>query len=451
MNQYLRNLLIITVLGLITMIILLTATYFSGHKSFTKLAKEHLTAIRTSKKIQIETYFSQIRNQCETLAQDFMIIQAMKDFKDAFSRLEEISINENITSQKAALKQYYNEQFLMRLNPNLNVKKTAQEFFPSKPASILLQYAYIVKNPNPTGQKDKLDSAPSAGPYDVIHKKYHPYMRNFLEKFKYYDGFLIDHVTGIVLYSVFKEIDFTNNLYTTELKNSNLSHLTEKISRSEKTHEAKIVDYKFYAPSYAAPAAFIAAPIFDGDEQIGALAFQMPIDQINMYMTDNKEWEEAGFGQTGEAYLVGKDYLMRSVSRFLIQEPERYFQFLEQEKVDPLVIKNIEIFNTSILLQKINTKPTRAGLRGKTGSMKAKDYRGLEVLSAYAPLDIKGLDWAILSEKDINESLTPLRRLILTISLWSMLILVVLILLSFFFTWLSPDQKAKKIKKAKVK
>ncbi len=451
MNAYLKNFLTVFFYGIAAAVIILLTTYFSGRKAFSKLAKDNLIAIRTSKKLQIETYFDQIRNQCETFAQDFMVIDAMKQFKEAFASLDEQVKDENLNKQKDALRQYYTDQFLMRLNPNLSVKKTADEFFPSKPSSVLLQDAYIVNNPNPTGQKDKLDSAKNTGPYDTIHQKYHPYFRNFLNKFKYYDIFLIDHKSGIVLYSVFKEIDFTNNLYTTELKDSNLSHLIEKISRSEKTHEAKIVDYKFYDPSYAAPAAFIAAPIYDGDTQIGALAFQMPVDQINMYMIDNKEWEEAGLGKTGESYLVGKGYSMRSVSRFLVEEPEKYFKFLKQEKVDPLVIKNIEIFNTSILLQKVNTEPARAALQEKTGTMKAKDYRGLNVFSAYAPLNIKGLHWAILAEKDVTEALGPLTGLLIAITLWGLLLLIIFLGLSFFFTWLSSKEEKKAKKRATTK
>ena len=43
-----------------------------------------------------------------------------------------------------------------------------------------------------------------------------------------------------------------------------------------------IVDFNPYSPSYGAPAAFIATTIFNGSEFLGVLAFQLPVDKINI-------------------------------------------------------------------------------------------------------------------------------------------------------------------------
>lgn len=40
-------------------------------------------------------------------------------------------------------------------------------------------------------------------------------------------------------------------------------------------------DYAPYPPSYGEPAAFIASPIFDDEELLGALVFQMPRGKLN--------------------------------------------------------------------------------------------------------------------------------------------------------------------------
>ncbi|MEX0849624.1 MAG: hypothetical protein WD055_05315 [Candidatus Dependentiae bacterium] len=449
MNTEQKTFYTILFFGITTTFLTLFIIYYNGKKAFTLISKDSLTAIRTAKKLQIETYFNQIQNQCETFAQDFMIINAMKEFKEAFESLNNGTDNDQLNMQKKTLSNYYDNEFLARLNPHLSIKKNAEQFIPEKSASVLLQNVYIAENPNPIGQKDKLTDAPKAGSYNEVHAKYHPYLRNFLEKFKYYDIFLIDHVSGVILYTVFKEIDFANNLFTTELKKSNLAQLIKQISQAEKTLHATIIDYNFYDPSYAAPAAFIATPIYENDIQIGVLAFQMPSDQINLYMTDDKEWEKAGLGKTGEAYLIGNDFSMRSISRFLIQDRKNYLQQLKNEKTDSLIIKNIETFDTTILLQRVNTKSARKALKGKTGEIETKDYRGLKVLSAFAPLKIKGLNWAILVEKDKSEILSSLYRLMIIIGFWNILILLTLIFTAFLFT--RYIFSTKKIKDSKPK
>jgi len=78
-------------------------------------------------------------------------------------------------------------------------------------------------------------------------------------------------------------------------------------------------------PSYGAPASFIASPIFEGSKKIGVAVFQMPTDIINQIMTGNSGWTADGLGKSGETYLVGDDYKMRSNSRFLIEDRRGYF------------------------------------------------------------------------------------------------------------------------------
>lgn len=47
-------------------------------------------------------------------------------------------------------------------------------------------------------------------------------------------------------------------------------------------------------------------------------------------MTGSRNWKSDGLGETGETYLVGQDYLMRSVSRFLVEDPKEYAETLRK-------------------------------------------------------------------------------------------------------------------------
>ncbi|KZX76432.1 hypothetical protein A3715_13090 [Oleiphilus sp. HI0009] len=165
-----------------------------------------------------------------------------------------------------------------------------------------------------------------------------------------------------------------------------------------------INDFAPYPPSYEDPAAFIASPIFDAGELLGVLIFQMPIDRINAIMTHDQQWATTGLGESGETYLIAQDRKMRSMSRFLIEDKDAYLEVLETSGLDAQTLQSIATKETSIGLQPVNTRGADQALSGVVGFDVFDDYRGVSVLSAYAPLDINGLSWAIMSEIDEVEA-----------------------------------------------
>src|SRR5262249_16470015 len=99
----------------------------------------------------------------------------------------------------------------------------------------------------------------------------------------------------------------------------------------------------------------------------------------------------------------------RSVSRFLIEDRQGYLEALRARGVPARRVDQIARIGTSILLQDVNTEGVRAALDGKEGTRIIADYRGIPVLSSYAPLGVEGLDWIILSEMDLSEANAPVR------------------------------------------
>ena len=166
--------------------------------------------------------------------------------------------------------------------------------------------------------------------------------------------FLIDP-DGSIVYTVYKETDFGTSLVVGAYNESNFARLFSSVRRAKEKNYARIIDLESYAPSYGAPAAFIAAPIYSQDKFMGVLAIQVPVDEINNVMTGNLKWESDGLGKSGETYLVGQDYLMRSVSRFLIETPEEYINTLVTLGVNKETIARIRQYKTSILAQVVRT------------------------------------------------------------------------------------------------
>jgi signal transduction histidine kinase len=115
--------------------------------------------------------------------------------------------------------------------------------------------------------------------------------------------------------------------------------------------------------------------------------------------------ERTGLGESGESYLVGSDYHMRSQSRFF---PEKApYSFL------------------------VETKGVKRALAGETGTGIFPDYRGIMVYSSFQPINFKDLSWVILSEIDVEEVQTPLLKLKQQMVIIIILVLFLAILISY--------------------
>lgn len=430
-----KSQLIVMLLTVSSCSILITAYlgYQSGQANLTERVFSQLTSLRASKAYQIESYFKTIRNHIQTMSEDPAVVDAMQEFTTAYTKLETTAIPPQFDRQ---LTDYYQNQFLPRLAITEKGSPVLNAFLPETQAAYYLQYHYIAANPNPLGKKHFLNDAQDGSQYSRVHARYHPIFQNIIQKFGYYDMFLID-TKGTVVYTVYKETDFTTNLTTGPYNESNLARLVAKVRQGKQRDYASIVDFEAYAPSYGAPGAFIAVPIFKQSEFIGVLAVQLPVDEINNVMTGNRNWERDGLGKTGETYLVGRDYLMRSVSRFLVEDPEEYLKNLQSIGVDEPILKRIQQYKTSILENKVQTEASQQALTGKQGTRITQDYRGISVLSSYAPLQIDGLDWAILSEIDLAEAYAPTysfgRQILISATLLMLLVTLLAMALSYLF------------------
>jgi methyl-accepting chemotaxis protein len=227
------------------------------------------------------------------------------------------------------------------------------------------------------GRSDELSFAGEGASYAEVHSSYHGWFEPFLTQRGYYDVFLIDP-EGNVVYTVFKERDLATNLETGPLRETGLARAFREARDHLDDAFVAFSDFEPYSPSGDAPAAFLASPVLDGTGALrGVLAFQISHERIDEIMQ-----VQAGMGESGETYVVGGDLLMRSDSRF--SEP------------------------STVLKTKVDTETVRRALAGESGIQMTDDYRGVRVLSAYAPLDFHGLRWALLAEIDDAEVMKPI-------------------------------------------
>jgi serine phosphatase RsbU (regulator of sigma subunit)/anti-sigma regulatory factor (Ser/Thr protein kinase) len=416
--------------------------YTAAKTSLEKESFNKLTAIREMKANQIENYFEHIQNEVITFSEDRMIIDAMKAFKEGFRKVDiELGLGEaQINDMKSKVIKFYKLNFLQSLKANLSNSQTLlvdiqfSKYLPKDKNSTVLQYYYIVANPHKKGLKHHLDNAGDSSSYSKAHEFYHPIIRSYLEKFGYYDIFLVDHETGHVVYTVFKEVDYGTSLLTGPYNETNFADAFKASRNAISKDFVRLMDFDPYHPSFNAPAAFMSSPIYDGDQKIGVLLFQMPIDRINNIMTSKQEWSKVGLGESGETYIIGSDFLIRNQSRFLIEDRNNYFMMIQKIGLPEETINRIRNLNSTIGLQPVKTRGTKAALSGETGTQIFPDYRGVSVLSSYKPLNISDVNWAIMSEIDEAEAFKYVHYLKKSVIILLLVLIIGILIISILFS-----------------
>ncbi len=364
----------LTIICLFTLSALLMswlASHFTNDAMFEQ-SKMHLEAALTSRATIVEDHYRVTQEQVANLAQTDTIIAATTAFTSGLDQLEADMMGNGPTPEQinADLTAFYTQEFSSRFDRDINVP----HYLPKSNAARLAQWIYIVKNPNPVGKKNEGYTPQVTTSYQNAHERFHSQMNRFLKSFDFYDVFLFDKKARLV-YSSKKETDFATDFNSGPYAKSNLGDTVRTALGSER-HTVFTSDLKRYAASYNEPASFFATPVFDNNQLIGTVAFQLDNKRVNRVISDSH-----GLRNSGETYIVGSDLYMRTDSRFSD--------------------------TSTILIQKVDTKASRAVTSGETGSVVTKDYRGVSVLSQYRPLNIAGLNWGMLAEIDESEIHEP--------------------------------------------
>lgn len=196
-------------------------------------------------------------------------------------------------------------------------------------------------------------------------------MEFYIADYGYTNIFFIDK-GGDVIFTALSE-DFTGtNLITGKYKNHSIVPIFKKA-----LEDVCFGDYEWNDKANDFTAHF-AAPVYEAESLLGVIVIEIPFAHLDGMLT-----HRAGLGETGEMYLVGEDGLMRSNSRFSVKP--------------------------TILQREVDTEATREAFAGYVGTKITDDYRGVPVLSAYTPLNLNFINWALLVEIDEAEAFAPIR------------------------------------------
>lgn len=218
----------------------------------------------------------------------------------------------------------------------------------------------------------------SAGRDRRLETEFNNYPRIYLESNGYFSAFLLADTTGNFIYAPLGSKDPVASFHFASLVNTSLP-VVPLVRRILKSRTTVISDYCRDSLT-GAPRLFIGSPVTEpvSGRLRGILLLEIPVAAVNSIMRETTR--PNGLGTTGEAYLVGHDFLMRTESRFI---------------------------PNSIFRTRVYTSGALAAAEGKTGVLTIVDYRGIPVLSSFGKIEVPGLNWSILAEIDSGEAMIP--------------------------------------------
>lgn len=346
--------------GIIPLTIIAWVALSESSQEVEHLMSESLKDIEESKKVEIGNYFQEREGDLKVL------VEQVKIFKErAFQTLDATH-----ATYKEKIEGYFDERLF-----DMSVLATNNDV---KAALVDLKEAFEAD------AKPAADGAKKELKWKATIDRYNDFFTHYKAQYGYGDLYLISS-RGDVVYSVAKRSDLGKSASMGELQTTALGKCFEKAKVKN-----SVVDMELYSFDQNKPSLFFGCPVYkNGNEFLGVVAVQVSHTHINK-ITDAQN----RIGKTGEIYIVGKDKLMRSDSKFDTQN------------------RSVEVsLKGSIEKNGVNTDAVKEAFDNKASGIKIiEDYRKHPVLCVYSPLKIEGLEWCLIAEMDVAEAICPVSQ-----------------------------------------
>ena len=377
-------------------------------------AMNMVKTVSDHKRSAIEAYFDTCERQAKTFSNSKMVIDTLYAIDEFYHTINEDNgyTSEKLEEMRKKVKAFYVSKFgnkyekISKQAPDVNRLVAGLD-----DTALGMQYLYVSENPHPIGSKDQLDNAGDLSRYSTYHQSFHPEVRQYLREFGYYDLFLISP-EGRVVYSSYKQVDFGTSLLTGSYTDTNLARVVRKALQAGKAgirDQVFMVDYEPYKPSYEQPSSFSASPVIKDGECIGAVVMKMSLERLATVMAN-----DSGLGKSGDSYLVGADYLLRS----------------DSHKVKGLTVE--KSFGEN---KQIKNEVVEAVLAGETVAKVFRNLSGKEALVAGKPVTVGGYTWALIDEIERGEAMALVSHLKWSVTILSVISAIVVLVLSLYIAY----------------
>ena len=207
--------------------------------------------------------------------------------------------------------------------------------------------------------------------YSAVHARYSDMFAGWRRQSGVEDLYLVD-AEGNVVFSIRKTEAFGANLNDKPYSFDNLGILFRTLTQ-EFSATPVTTDLGPFSAAGGQVVGFMGNHVTKEGASLGAFILQYGLRDLDEIILD-----PTGLGQTGETYLIGPEGLLRT---------------------------NIRLSSESLALQyKVENETARRVMAGEIGLRADVNRKGSQVLTAYRPLALDGLQWGIVTQIDRSEA-----------------------------------------------
>ena len=403
-----KLLLAFTLLTLLGIALVSYTAYTTARASLLTSIERQLVGLQRSKAGIVRSILTSTKNEVLTLSGTDEVSAVTRELSDAYRQLS----REKVTPEmREAVRAFYTNEFEPALAARTRLSPAKDAFLPTTETGWYLHYHYLVNGGHPYGQRRRLESSTDKSGFAAVLARARHVLGPSLDRLGLENVVLVDPATLEVIFSYDQSTIFGTTLESGPYSSSGVALLARSLRRSQDEDDYKFADFESFRPALGQPKAFIASPVFVGPDLAAIMVLRFPIEPIAQALSNNGAWETEGLGKTGQAYLVGPDMTMRVDSRFLVENKASFLETLSHSRMTARTIDEVRRLGTTILTVPIAHDGARAAFNGISGFLETEDYRGKEVFTAYGPVDLDSLRWALLAKIDRSEAMAPLHAL----------------------------------------
>jgi len=279
---------------------------------------------------------------------------------------------------------------------------------PRDPVAVYLQSLYSF--PDDDSRPAAIDDADDGSTWSETHAAFQPSMRRFVDELGLTDLYLVEPDAERIVFSVEKRSDLGTSLRSGPYSGTVLANTVAQVL-DDPAAGAAVSDVNFYDPTPNEVVGVIAAPVFDGTTLVGVAAALYDGKALTRLLTNDGDWETAGFDDTADAYVVGADGTLRTDPRPYLEDPRAFLDGAEAAgSLTPDERRRIESLGSTILILSAADATLAAATDGisSIGERPALDGDRVFGISARLvagdPTITESLDWQIVTEIDVEEA-----------------------------------------------
>ncbi len=379
-----------------------------GNELADGIVQDQLRSAAAARSSTVDVFLGSNARDVDVLASSPGTAELITELGDAYAA---IAAEPATTTENEQLTEYYLAELVPAIEAVRGDISSVGQIIPEQAGAVKLQGRYTIPEETEEGDPPITPSlvvdAGDGSDYSAIHARMHNVYAGIAASAGYDDLFLIDARGQTIVYTVSKRTDFATSLEVGPLSGSSLSALIDRVA-DDPDAPAAMIDFAAYPPVADAPRMFIANAVRGASGGVvGYLAVSLSVEPFDTIMSGNGEW--AGFGETGDTYLVGPDGTLRTTTRAFRESP-RDFTRVPAEPVPgdltPAERRRIEGTGTTALVQSIEQSSIDLADEAD-GAIEAENYRGVEVLAAPWPVTVGDLGWVTVAEVASDEINAP--------------------------------------------